>query len=684
MVAEDLSKLIPDNRLENTNETTLRQAQLILLRTLRIVDHVCRENGIKYWLDGGTLLGAVRDGSFIPWDDDVDISMAREDYEKFNRIAVQELPEDLFVQNYENTGFAGNPWTQIKDRKSHMKIGYGATYHQGIYLDIFPCDSFSENPLRRIFKEKIYKLLYIKVQAINAPLKKPYFQGENIIKNIIKILLKIIFFECIFFDYEFIANLSLKTREKRINSMKKNPKTNYGYGTDILNWENIYRAEDIFPLKTIKFEGFEFFAPNNCHSYLTNLYDSTYMQLPPENKRVYHNIELNTVLSKEEEEEQNRRFQYKAKSRILHIVATGTLSGAEKVVSDICTNLNPEKLDIITVVAGEELQNYYSSKGLKSTIIDISKLNIFEIQKLRKLIKFEKVDIIHAHDVKASVASALAVRGLNVPVISHLHGNYLWLESNYIMKFIDAHFRKKYCLSIACSDQVEQYYKANNYNFDYNKMIVMGNAFNFQEFNKIKLQDKEEFKKKNGIPQHKYIFGYVGRLIKLKGVDIIIKSFEKLSKKNSEAILIIVGEGEEKDHLIKLVDRLSLQDKVILMGYRWEIYDFMNIFDAFVVASEIEGLPMVILEAMAMEKLIISTPVGGIPEVIKHGVTGLLIKERNEEALLESLEYAYNNRNISQSLGNEARKFLENNRNILKYVKRLEEIYKNNGCIYNN
>jgi len=149
-----------------------------------------------------------------------------------------------------------------------------------------------------------------------------------------------------------------------------------------------------------------------------------------------------------------------------------------------------------------------------------------------------------------------------------------------------------------------------------------------------------------------------------------------LSKENSEAILVIVGEGEEKDSLMQLVNHTGLLDKVFFMGYRLDVYDFMNIFDSFIVASEIEGLPMVILEAMAMKKLIISTPVGGIPEVIKDRETGILIKERNEDSLFESMEYAYKNIDISNKIGNQAREFLDNNRNIENYVKQLEHIYK--------
>ena len=307
---EDFNRLFPDNRMDNLNEEPLRQAQLIAVRILKIVDHVCRKHGIGYWIDGGTLLGAVRNGKFIPWDDDIDIGMTREDYEKFLSIAVEELPDDLFVQNYSTTELAGTTWTQIKDRKSYIKIDNGANDHEGIFIDIFPFDSYSENSIKR-FREMMYKTLYIKAFAVNAPLKKPYFQGINLAKNIAKILLKIAFFEFAIFDKNYIYKKNLETREKRIEALKGNPKTNYGYGTDVLNWDFVYKAEHVLPLKTITFEGYEFSAPNDWDGYLTTLYGSSYIQPPPEGLRLNHNYGIKTVLDKEEEEELNRRFQYK-------------------------------------------------------------------------------------------------------------------------------------------------------------------------------------------------------------------------------------------------------------------------------------------------------------------------------------------------------------------------------------
>ena len=95
----DFDQLFPDNR--KSGETILRQAQLVMTRMFKIIDYICREHHLRYWMCSGTLLGAVRHQGFIPWDDDLDICMIREDYDRFIQIAQQELPSDLFLQTRE-------------------------------------------------------------------------------------------------------------------------------------------------------------------------------------------------------------------------------------------------------------------------------------------------------------------------------------------------------------------------------------------------------------------------------------------------------------------------------------------------------------------------------------------------------------------------------------------------------
>ena len=138
----DFDQLFPDNR--KSGETILRQAQLVMTRMFKIIDYICREHHLRYWMCSGTLLGAVRHQGFIPWDDDLDICMIREDYDRFIQIAQQELPSDLFLQTREtdpNYDYLALP-CKIRDKKS-LIISTGIEkkkYQMGLFIDIFPAD----------------------------------------------------------------------------------------------------------------------------------------------------------------------------------------------------------------------------------------------------------------------------------------------------------------------------------------------------------------------------------------------------------------------------------------------------------------------------------------------------------------------------------------------------------------
>ena len=363
-------------------------------------------------------------------------------------------------------------------------------------------------------------------------------------------------------------------------------------------------------------------------------------------------------------------------NKILHLLSTKTLSGAEKVALDICTNLDKHTFLPIMVCAGDELRSYFEKESINSFSIDISTLNIKDILKLRRLIKRENIDLIHAHDVRASIAAKLASVNLDIPVISHIHVEYDWLKERSKLKIIDELFRDKYNLSIACSKKVKEFYCKYNSKCNKDKVLSLPNSFNFSEFNKIHITSNLDFKVINNIPKDQYIFGYIGRLIDVKGIDLLIKSFRLFHEKCSESILIIVGDGEEKQKLVDLVKKYNLLSKVYFMGYRKDVYNWLNIFDSFILPSKREGLPLTILEAMAMKKIVISTIIGGIPELIKNNYNGILIKERSLENLEKSMEYVYENKNEVIEIVKNAYNHLTVNYGIEDYISNLQKGYK--------
>lgn len=129
----------------------------------------------------------------------------------------------------------------------------------------------------------------------------------------------------------------------------------------------------------------------------------------------------------------------------------------------------------------------------------------------------------------------------------------------------------------------------------------------------------------------------LGRLIKLKGYDVLIEAFRRVVAEVPEAVLLIGGDGDEKSRLIGLVDSAGLEKSIRMPGLVSEIHELLSACDLYVNSSHWEGLPMTLLEAMAHGKPMIATKVGGNPEVVHDGVTGLLVPPEDPQKLADAI-----------------------------------------------
>lgn len=238
----------------NPDGSLLRRHQLRMLEILKYVDGICRENNINYWLSSGTCLGAVRHGGFIPWDDDADIEMLREDYLKLEKILQKETEYDF--QTWRTDPYYMHPFAKLRDKKSKIneyEYGLDVNYkYRGVYIDIFLLERVPS------LIGKIYGSVKVKycifMGSSKSRLKKINFR---ILKNI-------------FYLSIFISRPLLK------------PFTNpnilrHTYGSGFADKARI--KNQLMPLKDIMFEGQMFKVPYNTDLYLTNLYGN-YRELP--------------------------------------------------------------------------------------------------------------------------------------------------------------------------------------------------------------------------------------------------------------------------------------------------------------------------------------------------------------------------------------------------------------------
>lgn len=138
----------------NITQQERRKIQLLELEILREVDKICRRNGIHYSMGYGSLIGTIRHDGFIPWDDDIDICLLREDYVKFKEICKKELDCRFFYQSNDTDPEYFLLYDKIRLNGTLFRESYQSSYniHHGIYIDIFPVDYLPDNPLKQIFQ----------------------------------------------------------------------------------------------------------------------------------------------------------------------------------------------------------------------------------------------------------------------------------------------------------------------------------------------------------------------------------------------------------------------------------------------------------------------------------------------------------------------------------------------------
>jgi lipopolysaccharide cholinephosphotransferase len=262
---------IPDPRSHKLPESKLRQIQQIELKLLRVLDSLCRNNDLRYWLDGGTLLGAVRHGGFIPWDDDIDVGMTREDYEAFEVIAVKQLPRDVFLQNIKTDHDYPFFFPKLRDKYSNIKDLPKHDCHRGIGIDIFIHDKTPDNKLLLYLQRRLFKILIGGRYQLRRPLRRAtaLLVGKLIPEKALRRVLLAM--------HKLTASYSYRMG---VDNSSKDPQS--------------YTCEQLFPVKNMLFEGHSMMVPNDWRNYLVQRYGN-YMELPPEQFRVPSHCNLDEV-----------------------------------------------------------------------------------------------------------------------------------------------------------------------------------------------------------------------------------------------------------------------------------------------------------------------------------------------------------------------------------------------------
>jgi len=332
-----------------------------------------------------------------------------------------------------------------------------------------------------------------------------------------------------------------------------------------------------------------------------------------------------------------------AQINVLQLVDTMALGGLERVVGNMAEGLDSKKykIEVCCIVSGGMVAEELVQKGINVHVLGIEKYGKWKnIKKLACILKKSNVHILHMHGAFASKIGVVAALLAGVPVkIVHIHTTFYNL--NWKNQLIDKFLRNFVDRIVYISKSSLESFKKEGYKNGEKSVII---------YNGVRIPVKNnEIEKKSGL-----ICAVVASLSPQKGHKYLLRAIHQLKEYGVRVKLWIIGGGPLKGKLENLVQELNISDQVEFLGIRNDVGHLLNEADIFILPSIREGMSLAIAEAMAHGKAIIASKVGGIPELIKDGQTGLLVESANAEKMAEKVSCLINDCELRRNLGRQA------------------------------
>jgi len=273
-----------------------------------------------------------------------------------------------------------------------------------------------------------------------------------------------------------------------------------------------------------------------------------------------------------------------------------------------------------------------------------SELGFLAALRLALAMRRRKCRLVHCHDAHAAAVGLMAASLAGVPL------RFLSRRVDFPLRR-NALSRRKYVRGadavIAISEGVKRVLVEGGVPPE--KVAVVPSGIDFSVYEGDRPRDS--LRREYGFSESDYLVGIVAQLEDHKGHRYLLEAARILMQRSRKIKIIIVGEGSLKLELTRQAERLDVKDVVYFLGFREDIPNILASLDQFVLSSHLEGLGSSLLDAMACRLPVVATRTGGIPEVVEHGKSGLLVPPKDPEALADAVLALYRNRGLAARLG---------------------------------
>ena len=370
---------------------------------------------------------------------------------------------------------------------------------------------------------------------------------------------------------------------------------------------------------------------------------------------------------------------------LLYVFDNMEFGGGERVFAQIINRLSGEQYNIIVAClpTGTFIERIKGSEAQIKSFDMRNRFNFRVILQLSSLIKKERVDIVHSQGARADFFARIAAKLASAPnVVSTVPMPVEGFDVHPIRKLIYiifSRFSERFVdRFMVVSDSLEKM-MIEKHGIEPQKVVKIYNGIETDEYC---ISDEEiayrrsSFRKKSDLGENVPVIGVIGRLVWQKGFKYFIEAIPDVLKEFKDARFLLVGEGELEDELKVKSKKLKLEDKIIFTGFLSDIRDVLASIDILVIPSLQEGLPVVLLEAMAMKKPIVAANIEGIMEILENGVTGLLVPPRDIKALAEAVIDLLKHQDKANQMGIAARRVVEERFGVDTMVQQVKKVYE--------
>jgi glycosyltransferase involved in cell wall biosynthesis len=362
---------------------------------------------------------------------------------------------------------------------------------------------------------------------------------------------------------------------------------------------------------------------------------------------------------------------------VLHLIAPAHFGGAEKVVLSLAGAMDRSRFEVVvgSFVNARFPDNEFLGRvremGIRNAVFWLRRtVDLENIPRLVKFIRSEEVAIVHTHGYRSDIIGLIAARLSSRPVIATIHG-FVPIDSRLrLYEQCDRFALRFFDLVLPVSDRIGEALCASGVRRE--RITTVRNAIAPGDDGgwKRSASPLSLFKRDGD-----FLIGIVGRLSPEKNIPGFLEAARRLSKRYGHLRFVVVGEGPERECREGLTMRLGLDGKVRFTGFVEEMEEVYSLLDMLVIASSTEGVPLTILEAMKHGIPVVSTGVGGIPEVIEDGVDGLMVGAGDTAALCRAVETLVVDGNRYMAISRNARKRVLRDFDRLSWARRIESCY---------